>query len=141
MGPEMLARAWGTSAGPQDALVRFGKPRRLSPGGQWRDVCSGQKGQFVREDRSDVRSGNCEPSGWLQCEARGGSEPEIRLGTGAGLLDWGPFRLCRAEATCKALQAAGSLGLVGPSKSPDQEGTASGKPCVVSNKRAYSPSL
>lgn len=63
MGSEMLARAWGTSAGHQDALVRFERPRRLSPGGQRADVCSWQKGRFTREDRSDLCLGNCEPSG------------------------------------------------------------------------------
>lgn len=83
MGSEMLARAWGTSAGRQDALVRFERPRRLSPGGQWTDMCSWQKGRFVREDTSDLCLGNCEP---------------------------------KAEAACKALQAAGCWRWWGPAE-------------------------
>lgn len=69
MGPEMLAGAWGTPAGHQDALGRFERPRRLSAGRQWRDMGSRQKGQFVWEDRSAACSGNCEPPGGRQCEA------------------------------------------------------------------------
>lgn len=83
-GPKTLVRAWGTSVGRQDAPVRCDSTGRLSPGGHWRDVCPGQKGQFVQEDRSDLCSGNREPSVWQQREGQGGRKPESRLGRWEG---------------------------------------------------------
>lgn len=104
-------------------------------------MSSGQKEQFVQEDKSDVSPGNHEPSVWLPCAARGGREPETRSREMSRAAGGGPLTPkgrghLQSAAGHRVCDGAGGDQHSGGCRSPDQVGTASGKPRVVSNTLA-----